>query len=69
MSAFIFKLLTFNLGQLINEEIERLLWSVDDQLLQEAFKQLVDLVVFKIGFDALLILKLLKLVHICFISS
>ena len=55
--------LTLRLGKFLNQEVERLLWSVNDKLLQEIFEEFVDLVVFEVALDRLHVLKLLELVH------
>jgi len=53
----------------MNEKIQWLFGSMNDQLLKKILKQLIYLVVFEETLNALLVLKLLKLVHINFISS
>ena len=55
--------LTFFVSQFVDEEVKRVVWLLDDKLLEEAFEQLVDGVVFQVLLDGLGVVELLKLVH------
>ncbi len=56
--------LTFRLLQSLDEEVKRLLRTVNHQLLQQVLKEFVDLVVFQVGFNGLHELMLLEFVHL-----
>ena len=48
---------------LLKKEFKGLLWLVDDQLLEEVLKHLVDLVLFEVLLDRLHVVKFLEFVH------
>jgi hypothetical protein len=47
----------------LDEEVERLVWLLNDELLEEALEELVDGVVFQVLLDGLGVVELLKFVH------